>query len=97
MQIFDFIYLTYNHLKYFLSEYVEMSATIIISIIISMTSIYLFILVIYLTSVVNDSEWTGSISHKNMKLFSLFCSNKDSKCAITKGNQTIIATQYSIS
>lgn len=62
MQIFDFIYLTYNHLKYFLSEYVEMSATIIISIIISMTSIYyLFILVIYLTSVVNDSEWTGTI------------------------------------
>lgn len=59
--------------------------------------IYLFILVIYLTSVVNDNEWTGSISHKNMKLFSLFCSNKDSKCANTKGNQTIIATQYSIS
>lgn len=62
-----------------------------------MTSIYLFILVIYLASVVNDSEWTGTISHKNMKLFSLFCSNKDSKCANTKGNQTIIATQYSIS
>lgn len=91
MQIFDFIYLTYNHLKYFLSEYVEMSATIIISIIISMTSMYLFIL------------WWMTVNEqvpfltKNMKLFSLFCSNKDSNCANTKGNQIIIATQYNIS